>query len=289
MEPADLRNRNDAATWRGLHDSWLGTVVVERSVGPRGVVVAAVAAEEPAEMGLVEDEEMIQALPADGADHPLHERVLPGCAWGGEDLADPQALDVPHELLAVDTVTITEQVSRSGIIRERLDELPGGPGCRGMVGDVEVDEFTAVVAKDHERAQQAEGEGRDHGSDQEMQWRGEERRVQVSPKLAGRTQWVRVPTGEWLATALGPSLATSRVTGTWKRRQGVHGPVCASPENYTNVAAAETVVVVEGNTSRPPGQGRSGPSGYMASARAQGFGCNLGGPDASRAEMNRCG
>ena len=78
MEPADLRNRNDAATWRGLHDSWLGTVVVERLVGPRGVVVAAVAAEEPAEMGLVPDEEMIQALPADGADHPLHERVLPG-------------------------------------------------------------------------------------------------------------------------------------------------------------------------------------------------------------------
>ena len=122
-----------------------------------------------------------------------------------------------------------------------------------------------------------------------MQWRGDEGVVHVSPKLAGRTQWVRVPTGEWLATALGPSLATSRVTGTWKRRQGVHGPVCASPENYTNVAAAETVVVVEGNTSRPPGQGRSGPSGYMASARAQGFGCNLGGPDASRAEMNRCG
>jgi hypothetical protein len=30
-----------------------------------------------------------------------------------------------------------------------------------MVGDVEVDEFTAVVAKDDEHAQQAEGEGRD--------------------------------------------------------------------------------------------------------------------------------
>jgi len=167
--------------------------------------------------------------------------------------------------------------------------LLGRPARSGVIGDVEVDEQAAVVAENDEGEQQAEGEGRDHGSDQEMQWRGEERRVQVSPKLAGRTQWVRVPTGEWLATALGPSLATSRVTGTWKRRQGVHGPVCASPENYTNVAAAETVVVVEGNTSRPPGQGRSGPSGYMASARAQGFGCNLGGPDASRAEMNRCG
>ena len=66
-----------------------------------------------------------------------------------------------HELLAVDTVTITKQVSRRRIIRERLNELPGGLGCCGMVGDVEVDEFTTLVTKDHEREQQAEGEGRD--------------------------------------------------------------------------------------------------------------------------------
>jgi len=44
MEHADLRNRDDAATWRGLHDSWLGTVVVERLMWPGGVVVGAVAA-----------------------------------------------------------------------------------------------------------------------------------------------------------------------------------------------------------------------------------------------------
>jgi hypothetical protein len=39
MEPANLRNRDDPATCRGFHDSWLGTVVVERLVWPRGVVV----------------------------------------------------------------------------------------------------------------------------------------------------------------------------------------------------------------------------------------------------------
>jgi len=54
-------------------------------------------------MGLVQDEDMSPALAADGADHPLREGVLPGCARGGEDLADPHALDVLHELLAVDT------------------------------------------------------------------------------------------------------------------------------------------------------------------------------------------
>jgi hypothetical protein len=158
-----------------------------------------------------------------------------------------------------------------------------------VVGDVDVDEFAAVVAEHDEDEEQAEGEGRHEGSDQEMQWRGEERLIQVSPKLAGRTQWVQIPTGEGLATPPEPSLATSRVTGAWMRRQGVHGPVCASPENQTTVAAAETVLVVEGNTSRPLRQGRLGPSGYMASARAQGFGCNLGGPDASRMVTNRCG
>ena len=48
-----------------------------------------------------------------------------------------------------------------------------------MVGDVEVNEFTAVMAKDHERAQQAEGEGRDPeevDSDELSGVRGEEAR-----------------------------------------------------------------------------------------------------------------
>ena len=98
-------------------------------------------------MSLVQDEEVIQALAADGADHPLHERVLPGRAGGGEDLADPHALDSPRELLAVDRVSITEQEAGSRIVRERLDDLPGGPAGRGVVRDVDVEEFVAVVAE----------------------------------------------------------------------------------------------------------------------------------------------
>jgi hypothetical protein len=37
MEPADLRNGDDPATWWGFDDSRLGTVVVEREVASRGV------------------------------------------------------------------------------------------------------------------------------------------------------------------------------------------------------------------------------------------------------------
>jgi hypothetical protein len=65
MEPADLRNGDDPATWWEFDDSRLGSVVVERLVWPCGVVVGAVGAQESAEMGLAQKEEMIQALAAD--------------------------------------------------------------------------------------------------------------------------------------------------------------------------------------------------------------------------------
>jgi hypothetical protein len=87
----------------------------------------------------------------DRADDPLHEGILPGRAWGGQDLANRHALDSPHKLIAVDTVTITKQVGRSRIIRERLDELPSCPGGSGMVGDVEVEEFAAAHAAGRRR------------------------------------------------------------------------------------------------------------------------------------------
>src|SRR5262245_10223514 len=128
----------------------------------RTIVVGTVATQKAAQMGFAEDYEVVEALAADRADHPLYERILPRGAWSGQDLANPQALDSPHELSAVDTVTITEQVGRRRIVRECLDKLLGGPRCRGMVGDVEVDEQAAVVAKDDERELQMEGEGRDH-------------------------------------------------------------------------------------------------------------------------------
>jgi hypothetical protein len=78
MKPADLRNGDDLATWRGVDVSGLGTVVVERLVGTHGIVVGDVGAQKPGEMSLVQDEEMVEALAADGADHSLHEGILPG-------------------------------------------------------------------------------------------------------------------------------------------------------------------------------------------------------------------
>ena len=52
MEPTDLRDGHDAPELGGMHLARLGTVVVERLVWPRGVVVGEIRAQDAAEMGL---------------------------------------------------------------------------------------------------------------------------------------------------------------------------------------------------------------------------------------------
>jgi hypothetical protein len=76
MESADLRNGNDPATCWGFDGSGLGTVVVERLVWPHGVVVGKVRAQETAQMGVIENEEMVEALSSNRPDDPLRLRGL---------------------------------------------------------------------------------------------------------------------------------------------------------------------------------------------------------------------
>ena len=79
MEPTDLRDGHHSPERRRLHLAWPWTVVFERLMGTYRVVVSEVGTQEPAEMGLAQNEEVIQALTANGADHPLDEGVLESC------------------------------------------------------------------------------------------------------------------------------------------------------------------------------------------------------------------
>jgi hypothetical protein len=156
MESADLRDGDNPTTWRGFDDSRPGTVVLERLMRTHRVV-GAVGTQEPAQVGLAENEEMVAP---DGGDHPFSERVLPGCTRRDEDFANPQVGDSLQELFAVHTVPITERVGRSRVIGEGLDDLPGRPDGRRMIRDVEVREFTALMPEDDAHEQQVKGEGR---------------------------------------------------------------------------------------------------------------------------------
>src|SRR2546425_219798 len=130
-------------------------------MGACGVVVREVRAQQATEVSFVEHEEVIETFAPDRPDHTLHKGILPGGSWGYEDLANPQAFGASGEHLAVDRIAIPEEILRGRRILERLDDLLGGPGGGGVIGDIDVDECPAVVAEHDEREEQAEGEGGD--------------------------------------------------------------------------------------------------------------------------------
>ncbi len=72
------------------------------------MVVREVARENSAQVGLVEYNDMIEALVADTAVQAFDVRILPCRSWCRYDFFDAQVLDALSEELAVDRVTISK-------------------------------------------------------------------------------------------------------------------------------------------------------------------------------------
>jgi hypothetical protein len=86
-------------------------------------------------MGLVQHDDVVEALAAEGADEPFHVGILPRRPRRCLDFMDPHGLDSARERDPVDRIAIAQQVSRGGLPGEHLHELLGRPLGRGGVGD----------------------------------------------------------------------------------------------------------------------------------------------------------
>jgi hypothetical protein len=62
MEPANLGDRHYAPEGWGLHRAGSGSILLERLMRARAVVVGHVGAQEPAQMSGIENDDLIQAL-----------------------------------------------------------------------------------------------------------------------------------------------------------------------------------------------------------------------------------
>ena len=85
-------------------------------------------------MPLVEHNEVVEAFAADGADDPLGEGILPWRVRRDENLVKAQTIEATVEGVAVDRVTISEEIAWGRVVGEDVDDLLGGPGVGGVVG-----------------------------------------------------------------------------------------------------------------------------------------------------------
>jgi len=120
------------------------------------VIVGKVVFQNSAEVPLTQYHNVIQTLTANGTDQPLDESILPGTLRRGPDFLDLQRLQLKLKRMTIDSIPITNQISRSISFGKSFHDLSGGPfGCR-MISDSETKHAAASVLQHEKDEQHAE-------------------------------------------------------------------------------------------------------------------------------------
>ena len=78
MQAADLWERNNLASGRLAYGPGLRTILVEREMRPRPMIVLNIGRQGAAQVTLIENDNVIETLALDRANDPLDISVLPG-------------------------------------------------------------------------------------------------------------------------------------------------------------------------------------------------------------------
>jgi len=125
------------------------------------VVVGKIGSKRCPKRFLVDRDDVIEALSPDGSNQALDIGRLPRGSGCGKHLLDPHVLQLPSNILAIDSISIAEHILRHGVIRKGLKELLRGPFCGGMRRDVEVNHAATIMRENEEDVENTEGDCRD--------------------------------------------------------------------------------------------------------------------------------
>jgi len=159
MQAADFRNCDNLTL--DLRGSGIRRILAQRKMQPGAMVIGAVFTKRSPERFLVEHDDVIEALATDRSDHALAIAILPGRPRRAGNLVDVHRVDLIAEVGTKDTVAVADQILRCAFEGKRFDDLPSGPSSGWMSRHVEVNDPTAIMAKDHEDVQQLKRHSRD--------------------------------------------------------------------------------------------------------------------------------
>src|SRR5215470_13729815 len=104
---------------------------------------------------------MVQTFPADRTDHAFDVSSLPRRSRSAEDFFDIHQRDLVAKLLTIDSISISQQISRRSIKRKGFEHLLRRPFSRWMSCDVEVHDAPSIVCEDNKNEEDFEPNGVD--------------------------------------------------------------------------------------------------------------------------------
>src|SRR5271155_2389056 len=107
-------------------------------------------------MQLAKHDDMVQAVPPNRADQPFRISVLPWRLRRRRPVANAHRSNAPFEDLAINSIPITDDVSRSCGSAIGLRELAGDPFSGWMRGDAQPQDLAATVLQYQQSIEQSE-------------------------------------------------------------------------------------------------------------------------------------
>ena len=104
---------------------------------------------------------MIQTFTANRTNDAFDVSSLPRSPRSAEDFFDIHYHELVAELLAIDSISISQQISRRGIKRKGFEHLLRRPFRRWMSCDVEVHDASSIVCEDNKNEEDFEPNGVD--------------------------------------------------------------------------------------------------------------------------------
>src|ERR1700730_18230586 len=148
------------------------------------IVIVGIAFQNPTQMRLVPDNDVVHTFTPDRSDQPFGKTILPGRGWCGRLVPDAYGAQSARNDAAIDPVSIADEVARGLVPGKCLRYLMCNPFCRRICCGADPDEVSAVEPDNDEGIEQVETDCWDN----EQVHGGNVRRVvpqEGSPSLAG--------------------------------------------------------------------------------------------------------
>src|SRR5713226_7489569 len=126
------------------------------------IVIVGVGFQDPTQMHLAQDNDVVHTLTPDRSDQPFGKAILPRRGWCGRLVPDAHGAQSARDDAAVDSVPIADEVVRSLIPGKGLRDLTCNPFSRRICCDVGPDEVSAVEPDDDEGIEQVETDRWNH-------------------------------------------------------------------------------------------------------------------------------
>ena len=104
---------------------------------------------------------MVQALTPDGANNAFRERILPWRTISRQYFLNAERLCPSGEYFSVNRIAITDQILWLFVHAASLNQLLCGPGSGCLVGYIEMQDPTTVIAENDEYKEDFEASRRD--------------------------------------------------------------------------------------------------------------------------------